>query len=571
MMLSSTLGGLGTWRLRLQGLLISPAFNPIRYLSVNSAITSGIRKGRGFKENKRQPRSNDWSLGRNAKSTRKPSPWEGRGKVSSRSRPQSRDQGEMGDGSSINRRDAGGRRPFERNKPSPWYQEGGYDTYRLGDTPPERVEPPSMNSRQETDPNNHRRPSNTYDTGDEFTLKKKHIYGTKAQERRFGKRTSVPNVYPPRSGYAKTEDEVPDTNHSLSRKVYLVPPHHIPYSSPVAEFIYGTSAVNAAVRCGRRKLYTLYIYEESGGDVSREPKWEQQHIRPIAKYASLAGAQVKHVTGPWKHTLDKMTGKRPHNGLVLEASPLPKPPVLNFQTVLSMSNSHFLANLAPQPDEQAAVNGTDGHIPFEARRKNPKGSRYPFTLLLDGILDPGNLGAIFRSAYWFGVDAIVFSPLNSAPISSVVMKAAAGATETIPTLAIRDVNSFLTGSQSNGWKFFAADAPSATLVNDYTRKVPVMGNLDTLSSELQTAPCVLMLGGEGSGLQQKIKNRADAFVTIPGAYSDNVQDDIAGVSSLNVSVASALLCEAFLSRPPSGVTDAPFSSETPIEDTNRIF
>ncbi|KAM5445367.1 putative 23S rRNA (guanosine(2251)-2'-O)-methyltransferase [Microsporum audouinii] len=527
MVLSHRLAVSGTSHLPLKGLLGVQGVSSIRYLSVNSAITTGIRKGREFGEPKRRR-----------------APWDRRGKVSPKfQRPEKESHGN----------DA----PAESRRPPVWSRDGAHDTYGTNSTVPGRTDQLSRDK-----PNGkgfdwapRRKPPTYIDNGG---LRKLEARGVLSERQQMG-------------GYAKTEDEVKDVHHPLSSKIYLVPPPQIPYASPVSEFIYGTSAVNAAVRCGRRKLHTLYLFEESSRYRSGEPKWEQPEVRSIAKYASLAGAQVKHVTGPWKNTLDKMTGKRPHNGMVLEASPLPKPPVLNFQTVVSMSNSHFLAQLAPQPDEQAAVNGTDGYIPFEARRKGAKASRYPFTLLLDGILDPGNLGAIFRSAHWFGADAIAFSPLNSAPISPVVMKAAAGATETVPTLAIRDVTTFITASQANGWKFFAADAPEATLTNDYTRKIPVVKSLSSLSTELTKAPCVLMLGGEGSGLQQKIKNRADAFVTIPGAYSDNICDDIAGVSSLNVSVASALLCEAFLSRPPSGATEAQVSSDVAAGDMNRIF
>ncbi|KAK2879926.1 hypothetical protein FQN49_000738 [Arthroderma sp. PD_2] len=572
MLLSPKLAVLGTCRLQLQGLLSSPGVNSVRYLSVNSAITSGIRKGQGFGESKRSSR--DWSIDRDGNQR---AAWDRRGRTSPRFRKPGEESNDymgdryVSDRYALDQRGDRGDRPFERKGPPSWKRDrDGFGTYRSGVMASDRTDGFSRGRHPEKSSNKYQRPK-----VDAMGYKdpKKHLHGktvnSRTNQRLNGNVPSGENRQ--LGGYAKTEDEVQDMRRPLSGKVYLVPPLHIPYTSPLSEFIYGTSAVNAAVRCGRRKLHTLYIYEETPNSRTAEPKWEQPQIRSIAKYASLAGTQIKCVTGPWKNTLDKMTGKRPHNGLVLEASPLPKPPVLNFQAVLSSSNTHFLAQLAPQPDEQAAVNGTDGHIPFEVRRKGPKSSRFPFTLLLDGILDPGNLGAIFRSAHWFGVDAIAFSPLNSAPISPVVMKASAGATETIPMLSIRDVNAFVTGSQANGWKFFAADAPNATQANEHTRKIPALGSLDSLSSELQKAPCVLMLGGEGSGLQQKIKNRADAFVTIPGAYSDNVHDDIAGVSSLNVSVASALLCEAFLSRPTSGGTDAQSSSEDTTEDTNFIF
>lgn len=570
---SSRLPASSTANLRLQGLLVLQGVNSIRCLSVNSAITTGIRKGRGFGTPKKE----------NA-------PWIRRGRVSS----PPRNAENVSQRYTVNKHDANSSYGPRAGGISNWKRDERSDASNPDDKMPARMNGPSRDeyplqfqrqhqelpgskahSRTLTSDSSRRYPESSIRSSETTPWRRERrkppTYIDNVGVRKL-EASSVLSARQQMGGYAKSEDEVMDIHHPLSSKVYVVPPQQIPYSSPVSEFIYGTSAVNAAVRCGRRKLHTLYLFEESSRDRSGVPKWEQPEIRAIAKYASLAGAQVKHVTGPWKTTLDKMTGKRPHNGMVLEASPLPKPPVLSFQTVVSKSNSHFLAQLAAQPEEQAAVNGTDGHIQFDARRKDSKASRFPFTLLLDGILDPGNLGAIFRSAYWFGADAIAFSSQNSAPISPVVMKAAAGATEAVPILSVRDVSTFMTASQANGWKFFAADAPDATLVNDYTRKIPVVNSLSSLSSELTKAPCVLMLGGEGSGLQQKIKNRADSFVTIPGAYSDNIRDDTAGVSSLNVSVASALLCEAFLSRrPPFSGGETQDSTDTPTANTNRVF
>ncbi|EGD84535.1 uncharacterized protein TERG_00813 [Trichophyton rubrum CBS 118892] len=501
LLLSSRAPAPSTSSLRFQGLLVLQGVNCIRCLSVNSAITTGIRKGRGFGTPKKD----------NA-------PWIRRGQVSSLPR----NTENVSQRYTVNKHDANNY-GAQAGRISNWRRGEGSEASDLDDG---RMNEPSR---------------------DEYPVQFQRPYqelpSSKAHSRAL---TSDSSRRSPESSIRSSE-----TIHW--RRERRKPPTYID-------------------NVGVRKLEAssvLSARQQMGGYAKSE---DEPEIRAIAKYASLAGAQVKHVTGPWKTTLDKMTGKRPHNGMVLEASPLPKPPVLSFQTVVSKSNSHFLAQLAAQPEEQAAVNGTDGHIQFDARRKDSKASRFPFTLLLDGILDPGNLGAIFRSAYWFGADAIAFSSQNSAPISPVVMKAAAGATEAIPILSVRDVSTFMTASQANGWKFFAADAPDATLVNDYTRKIPVINSLEALASELTKAPCVLMLGGEGSGLQQKIKNRADSFVTIPGAYSANIRDDTAGVSSLNVSVASALLCEAFLSRrPPSSSAETQDSLDTPAGNTNRVF
>ena len=106
---------------------------------------------------------------------------------------------------------------------------------------------------------------------------------------------------------------------------------------------------------------------------------------------------------------------------MLEASNLPVIPIKSLSAA-SKETETFEADLEPQTKEDEAINGTNPETPFISN-----GWRYPFVLLLDQIvrilllpnvwltlslvlilsqLDPGNLGAILRSAYYFGVDAV---------------------------------------------------------------------------------------------------------------------------------------------------------------------
>lgn len=352
---------------------------------------------------------------------------------------------------------------------------------------------------------------------------------------------------------------IDDEGSALVRKVYLVPPRQIPYTKPESQFIYGTSAVQAAVRCGRRKLHTLYIYEENRDLPIPKTRWGDPEMKTIQKYASLAGANVKHVTGPWEKSLMIMSKGRPHNGIVLEASPLPKLPVLSFERVPSPTTSHFKVECAPQEKEEAAVNGTNGSIPFALQggprvsSENPSHPpRYPFVILLNQILDEGNVGAIIRSAYFFGADAVIFTAQNSAPLSAVSIKSSAGAAENMPFMIARNTQNFITTSQSNGWRFFAAEVPeNLTPMNNKPTPSSSVLPLESLASKLRVSPCVLMLGSEGDGLPKNILNHTDNFVTIPGVFSGRRVEDTAKVDSLNVSVAASILLEAFLSRPPT--------------------
>lgn len=326
-----------------------------------------------------------------------------------------------------------------------------------------------------------------------------------------------------------------------------MPPTKIPYSTAASEFIYGTNAVEAALRCSRRQQYILYVYQGQDEDLSPEKS-------TLRKLALSKGIKVKMAFAEWVDVLDEMSQDRPHNGVVLEASPLPQLPVTGFRAVPSIEDTHFRVDMGPQTREELAVNGSDNRIPILAQHRQ----RYPVTLLLDGIVDTGNLGAIVRSAYFLGIDAIVFAGRNSAPLAPVAIKASAGAAENMTIFTVRDEVAFIKQSKANGWRFYAADAPGlgSTLLDP---QAPADGSSGPNPSHLSRAPSVIMMGSEASGLAPHIKSHADSIVSIPGARISStlgVNSDPARVDSLNVSVAAALLMEIFL-RVPVAVSGVP--------------
>ncbi|MCJ1475149.1 hypothetical protein MMC13_003809 [Lambiella insularis] len=330
-------------------------------------------------------------------------------------------------------------------------------------------------------------------------------------------------------------------------------PLSIPYTTPASEFLYGTSVVLAALRSPRRKLYKLYIYqgEHRAGDNQDEK---------VKKFALARGVEVFRVKNDWLSLLDKMSAGRPHNGYVLEASPLPKLPATSLLPVKGR-NCPLTVALDHQPREEEAINGTDPVIKY-----HPAFSRYPLVLMLDGILDPGNLGAIIRTAYFLGVDALALSARHSAPLSPVALKASAGASESLPLIQVQTPAAFVDACRSNGWKFYATLAPTGAVTGVATNTATdTVGNdnaeapqtlnvphhsLSSLAATCPTHshPCVLMLGSEGEGLRWALRRKADSTVSIDASrrHPENRASD---VDSLNVSVAAGLLCEAFLRAP----------------------
>ncbi|KAJ4422521.1 hypothetical protein N0V82_002855 [Gnomoniopsis sp. IMI 355080] len=301
------------------------------------------------------------------------------------------------------------------------------------------------------------------------------------------------------------------------------PPLSVPYTTAASQFLYGTSTVEAALSTSRRKLYKLYIYQ--GGNRTRQDKDQF-----LADLAHKKGVEVNFVDESRLPLLNKMSGSRPHNGYVLEASPLPRLPVKALGEVSGEKSwPGFRVVLGHQSAEDVKINGTSEFIMTEPS------SHKPFVLLLDEIVDPQNLGAIIRTASFMGVTAVVTSQRGSSPVTPVVLKASSGAAETMTMLAVDSPLDFVQASKENGWRVYAAVPPKV----DASRKQVDMQHLEK-SDPLQNDPCILILGSEGEGLARQLRRSADCEVSIPNMSGSKVVD------SLNVSVATGLLCSAFV-------------------------
>ncbi|ERF68861.1 hypothetical protein EPUS_04513 [Endocarpon pusillum Z07020] len=322
------------------------------------------------------------------------------------------------------------------------------------------------------------------------------------------------------SGHARQE--------LMSANRHVTVPLSVPRSSAASEFLYGTSAVKAALQAGTRKLFKLYIQQEANGTDQREGDNE---VLQLARKCGVAVKQLGALADD-SRLLSKMAQGRPHNGYILEASRLPNTPARALDTVEKPGDG-FTFTPDHQSDEEIAVNGTSCKI-------SASNGRYPFVLLLDSILDPGNLGAIIRSAAFFGVDAIALIDYNLAPFSPVTLKASSGAAEYMHYLRIKNDINFVKRSQSNGWKFFAAVAPKSASAS---RAGPSVFRLQEAEEALLKGPCVLMFGGEGDGLRPRLQKVSDGIVGIEGAVGAKTGS---GLDSLNVSVAAALMMQVFV-------------------------
>ncbi len=137
-------------------------------------------------------------------------------------------------------------------------------------------------------------------------------------------------------------------------------------------------------------------------------------------------------------------------------------------------------------------------------------------LILDGVLDPRNLGACLRTADAAGVDALVVPKRRAAGLTPSALKAATGAAETVPLVRVSNLAATLRWLKDAGVWIVGADADTPRTVYDARLESPV----------------ALVVGGEGLGLRRLTRELCDEFVSIPMHGT---------VGSLNVAVASGVL------------------------------
>lgn len=146
-----------------------------------------------------------------------------------------------------------------------------------------------------------------------------------------------------------------------------------------------------------------------------------------------------------------------------------------------------------------------------------RSGRAPFLVAVDGVTDPGNLGAIVRSCDGAGVDGVVVPRHRAVHVTPTVAKASAGAVEHVPIALVSGLPSALQRIRDAGiWVIGLDDAADRSLFD-----------LD----DLATDGVCMVLGAEGAGLSRLVRERCDVVVSIPM---------LGRLSSLNVSAAAAL-------------------------------
>ncbi|MFM8648927.1 MAG: 23S rRNA (guanosine(2251)-2'-O)-methyltransferase RlmB [Actinomycetota bacterium] len=155
-------------------------------------------------------------------------------------------------------------------------------------------------------------------------------------------------------------------------------------------------------------------------------------------------------------------------------------------------------------------------VSFDALVKRRPG-KPPFLVAMDGVTDPGNLGAVLRCCDGAGVDGVVLPRHRSVHVTPTVAKASVGACEHVPMALVGGLPTALAKMRDVGiWVVGLDDAADKSLFD---------------LGELATEGICLVMGAEGAGLSRLVRERCDVIVSIPMRGR---------LSSLNVSTAAAL-------------------------------
>lgn len=230
------------------------------------------------------------------------------------------------------------------------------------------------------------------------------------------------------------------------------------------ELIFGVNPVREALQGGRNAFH-LYV-QISAAD------------HRVEKIIRLAGERGVPVHRREKADLTRMCGSSHHQGIALEAEPF---------------------RYADLEDVTAAAVTAEKVL----------------LLVLDGIEDPHNLGALIRSAACAGALGVVIPRDRACGVTAAVEKASAGAVETLPVIQVTNISHTLEALKKHGFWVYGLDdeARSSLFATGFTGRV------------------ALVIGGEGEGIRPLVRKQCDQIISIP---------HFGGVSSLNASVAGGI-------------------------------
>lgn len=190
----------------------------------------------------------------------------------------------------------------------------------------------------------------------------------------------------------------------------------------------------------------------------------------------------------------------------------------NSKIKISYKNSHFLDEICKTNKHQGIVGIIQNYTYHTLNDLIEDGKllKKPVILMLDGIEDPHNFGAIIRTCEALGVNGIIIGKHNSCPLNSTVAKVSTGAIANIKIAEVTNLTQAIKTLKENNYWIVEAEAFQGRPYYEIEYNMPT----------------VLVVGSEGFGISTLVKKQSDFNVYIPMTGK---------VNSLNVSVATAIL------------------------------
>lgn len=233
------------------------------------------------------------------------------------------------------------------------------------------------------------------------------------------------------------------------------------------EFVFGVNPVLAILTSKERPIESMVALKGGRGD-------KFQQALGLAKERGIRPRLVD------RQALDRLTGTANHQGLALRVGFRVQP-----------SFEQFLTRIQPHAKD--------------------------LLIILDGVEDPRNLGAILRTAEAFGALGVVLPKDRAAPLSGAAVKASAGAAERIDVVRVTNLARAMKTLQDKGVQLVGLDGSAELSLDKYAFQGTI----------------ALILGNEGKGLRRLTKENCDVLVSIPMQGK---------TGSLNVAVACGIAC-----------------------------
>ncbi len=236
----------------------------------------------------------------------------------------------------------------------------------------------------------------------------------------------------------------------------------------------GINAIHEALRVGKRRIETIWIAVSTGG----------KRLREVVALAAERNTPIEIVSDT---RLTEVAGTTAHQGVVAFVA---STPLLTFDQLITRATAR-----CPIPP----------------------------LVVLDGVKDPRNLGAIIRSAAAFGIGGVIVRRRRAVGITATVAKAAAGGLEHVAVGEVTNISQSLERMKQLGFWIVGTDEQAAISCQTFAFPTPL----------------ALVFGEEGGGISPLVKRHCDALVTIPVTGA---------LRSLNVAASAAVLFYEVMGR-----------------------